>query len=157
MTSTRRQSASARAQRGAYAVEFAFVFLLSFALLYGAICYGMLFAFRLSLQTAAEDGARAALRYQSDFTVRRQKAVDVATSSVSWMPGDAPSVDAQICRAGTSACSTSDCGTTWTQRCLVTVTVQTNKLGLVIPPMPGFAMPGALVGKASMLLDPRSP
>ena len=58
MTSTRRQSASARAQRGAYAVEFAFVFLLSFALLYGAICYGMLFAFRLSLQTAAEDGAR---------------------------------------------------------------------------------------------------
>ena len=157
MRSARKQSTSAHAQQGAYAVEFAFVFLIAFAMLYGALCYGMLFAFRLGLQNAAEDGARAALRYQADFATRRQAAVDVATNRASWMPGDAPSVDAQICRAGTNACSTSDCGTTWAQRCLVTVTVQTTNLRLVLPPMPGFALPGALVGKASMLLDPRSP
>jgi type IV secretory pathway VirB3-like protein len=47
-----------------YAIEFAMVFLIFFAVLYGAICYGMLFAFRLGVQNAAEDGARAALRYQ---------------------------------------------------------------------------------------------
>lgn len=157
MASTRAQPVGKHAQRGAYAVEFAFVFLLAFALLYGAICYGMLFTFRLSLQNAAEDAARAALRYQPDFANRRQTALDVATSRVSWMPGDAPSIDARICRAGTNACTASDCGTTWAQRCLVTVTIQTNNLGLVLPPMPGFALPSALVGKASMLLDPRSP
>jgi Flp pilus assembly protein TadG len=157
MTSIRRQSTSANAQQGAYAVEFAFVFLLAFAMLYGALCYGMLFAFRLGLQNAAEDGARAALRYQADFTTRQQAAVDVATNRVSWMPGDAPSVDARICRAGTNACAASDCGMTWAQRCLVTVTIQTTNLELVLPPMPGFALPNVIVGKASMLLDPRSP
>ncbi|MGQ2997907.1 TadE/TadG family type IV pilus assembly protein [Variovorax sp.] len=158
MTSARRQSARACAQRGAYAVEFAFVFLLAFALLYGALCYGMLFAFRLGLQNAAEDGARAALRYQPDFETRRQQAVNVATARVSWMPGNkTPSVSAQICAADTGSCDVSNCGLTWSQRCRVTVTIQTRDLGLVLPPMPNFALPSVLIGQASILLDARTP
>ena len=51
-----------RTQRGVYAVEFALVFLMFFALLYASLCFGLLFAFRAGLQNAAEDGARAALR-----------------------------------------------------------------------------------------------
>ena len=48
---TTRLRTRAHAQRGAYAVEFAMVFLIFFTLLYGIISYGMLFAFRLGLQS----------------------------------------------------------------------------------------------------------
>ena len=60
-------------------------------------------------------------------------------------------------RAGAHAGATSEGGTTWTQRCLGTVTVKTNNLGLVIPPRTGVAPASGRVGKDSMLLDPRSP
>jgi len=83
MTSVRRRSTSANAQQGAYAVEFAFVFLLAFAMLYGALCYGMLFAFRLGLQNAAEDGARAALRRDARPTRRCRAIPPLGPRSVS--------------------------------------------------------------------------
>ena len=64
----------ARAQRGVYAIEFAFTFLLLFGLIYTIICYGILLTYRMALQNAAEEGARAALRYQPDITARLAEA-----------------------------------------------------------------------------------
>lgn len=77
----------AHGQRGAYAVEFALVFLISFSLLYGVIAYGMLFAFRLGLQNAAEEGARAALRYQPTLDQRRERPQRSAATGcqASWL------------------------------------------------------------------------
>jgi Flp pilus assembly protein TadG len=146
-----------RHQRGVYAIEFAFVFLIFFAVLYGAICYGMLFAFRLGLQNAAEDGARAALRYQDSLAMRKTVSIDVAQRSSSWMPRIVrPVVVPQICRSEGNDCAPASCGPAWNQRCQVVVTVTASNMQMLLPPLPSFAMPNQIVGKASMLLDSRS-
>uniref|UniRef100_C5CK12 TadE family protein n=1 Tax=Variovorax paradoxus (strain S110) TaxID=543728 RepID=C5CK12_VARPS len=146
-----------RYQRGVYAIEFAVVFMVFFSILYAVICYGMLFAFRLGLQNAAEDGARAALQYQSSLNDRKKRAADVATSQSDWMPQVVkPTVSAQICRVeGINQCSPTTCGPSWSQRCQVEVTVLANNLGSLLPPLPSFAVPTQIAGKASMLLELR--
>lgn len=147
-----------RTQRGVYAVEFAMVFLIFFSLLYGLISYGMLFAFRLGLQNAAEDGARAALRYQSTFSARATQAQTVATQSSSWMPVVVTrTVSATVCGVVTNNCGTPTCGTAWSDRCQMVVTVTATNMQQLLPPFPSFAMPNQIVGKASMLLDGRAP
>lgn len=50
-------------QRGATALEFAFVFPVFFMLFYATVHFGLVFTARMSLQHAAEEGARAALRW----------------------------------------------------------------------------------------------
>ncbi|NVM87242.1 Flp pilus assembly protein TadG [Variovorax sp. SG517] len=148
----------AHAQRGAYAVEFALVFLIFFSLLYGIISYGMLFAFRLGLQNAAEDGARAALRYQSTFAARATQAQTTAAASSNWMPPVVTrSVSATVCGVVSNNCTAPACGTTWDTRCQMVVTVTASNLQALLPPFPSFAMPTTIVGKASMLLDGRTP
>ena len=155
---TQRLRTRAHAQRGAYAVEFAMVFLISFSLLYGIISYGMLFAFRLGLQNAAEDGARAALRYQPTLPARATLAQTTATTSSSWMPATVTrSVSATVCGVVTNNCAAPTCGATWDTRCQMVVTVTATNLKLLLPPFPNFAMPDQIVGKASMLLDGRAP
>lgn len=152
-----RAPGSPRSQRGVYAIEFAMVFLIFFTVLYAVICYGMLFAFRLGLQNAAEDGARAALQYQSTLDARAARATTVATVRSGWMPQVIrPVVSTQICLVeGTNPCSSTNCGPLWSQRCRVDVIVQANNLSSLLPPLPSFAIPQQITGKASMLLDLR--
>jgi Flp pilus assembly protein TadG len=134
------------------------VFLIFFSLLYGIVSYGMLFAFRLGLQNAAEDGARAALRYQSTFAQRATQAQAVATQSSSWMPVVVtPTVSATVCGVVTNNCVAPACGATWDTRCQMVVTVTATNMQQLLPPFPSFAMPNQIVGQASMLLDGRAP
>jgi len=155
---TNRALPSPRCQRGVYAIEFAMVFLIFFTILYAVICYGMLFAFRLGLQNAAEDGARAALQYQSDLGARVARATTVAAARSDWMPLVMPPL-VSICHvegaAGVDLCPAVNCGPSWSQRCQVHVVVQANNLGSLLPPLPGFAVPDQIAGKASMLLELR--
>lgn len=149
----------ARGQRGVYAIEFALVFLIFFAVLYAIICYGIIFTLRFGLQNAAEDGARAALRYQSTLPARETEAREIARQRASgWLPV-APTVTATACQVGTTNCTaaTRTCTALWTQRCQMVVTVRLDGLRAVLPPLPSFAAPDTLVGRASMLLDGRSP
>ncbi len=149
---------SARWQRGVYAIEFAMVFLIFFALLYGIICYGMLFAFRTSLQNAAEEGARAALRYQLSYALRSTQAENTATQSIGWLPSAVTrQVDAKVCGAVDNNCATPVCGQSWAARCQMVVTVTATNIQRLLPPLPGFAVPEQIVGKATMLLDGRAP
>lgn len=147
-------------QRGVYAIEYAMAFLLFFGLVYSIICYSILFSFRFGLQNAAEDGARAALRHQSSLAARQLKARQVAEDrSLGWKPAAAvltiPLPD--ICQPATGDClqpaGTLPCGTSWAQRCHVSVTVRLGALHQVLPPFPAFALPNELVGQASVLLD----
>jgi Flp pilus assembly protein TadG len=147
-----------RAERGVYAIEFAFVFLIIFALLYAVICYGFLLTARMSLQSAAEDGARAGLRYQSELNKRKDIASGVATDRSSWLPASLKAnlrVAADICIAGEDDCqqATPPCGLTWSNRCQMIVTVTVSGIGTLFPAFPSFAVPDRIVGKASMLLD----
>ncbi len=153
-----RAPGSPRSQRGVYAIEFAMVFLIFFTVLYAVICYGMLFAFRLGLQNAAEDGARAALQYQSTLAARVARATSVAEARSDWMPRvKAP--DVSICHvegaAGVALCPAVSCGPSWSQRCQVHVVVQADNLQSVLPPLPSFAVPDQIAGRASMLLELR--
>ncbi|MBB4223606.1 TadE/TadG family type IV pilus assembly protein [Variovorax guangxiensis] len=162
MTAPRlRNRTAAHAQRGAYAVEFALVFLIFFALLYGIISYGMLFAFRLGLQNAAEDGARAALRYQTDFPARAAQAQAVAAAQANWLPAIVNlQAVATVCQVANNNCApavAAACGITWDTRCQMVVTVTATNMGRLLPPMPLFGVPDQLVGRATMLLDARTP
>ncbi|MBJ2157083.1 TadE/TadG family type IV pilus assembly protein [Variovorax sp. IB41] len=149
---------AARRQRGVYAIEFAMVFLIFFAVLYGAICYGMLFAFRLGVQNAAEDGARAALRYQSTLAARTDQAQAIAAQRISWLPAVVTrNATATVCGVVGNVCGAPTCGPTWAARCQVVVTVTASNMQLLLPPLPSFAMPSQIVGRASMLLDGRAP
>jgi Flp pilus assembly protein TadG len=158
----RARGAGAHRQRGVYAIEFAFVYLLFFGLVYATLCYGVLFTLRAGLQHAAEDGARAALRYQqvaagtSQLPLRRAQAAQTAAQQVAGWFATAPVVVAQICQSETGNCTTPTCGASWTQRCQVRVTVTASGLNQMMPIL-NFAMPDTLVGQASMLLDGRAP
>ena len=147
-------------QRGVYAIEYAMAFLLFFGLVYSIICYGILFTFRFGLQNAAEDGARAALRHQTSLAARQLKAQQVAEDrSLGWKPGAAVLTIPlpEVCQTSTGTClqpaGTLPCGTSWAQRCQVSVTVRLSDLHQVLPPFPAFALPDELVGQASVLLD----
>ena len=155
------------AQRGVYAIEFAFVFLAFFGLVYATLCYGIALTLRMGLQHAAEEGARAALRYQKvagtaaplpqqQLQLRRAQAATTAASRVQGWFETAPAVVAQICQSGTDDCATPTCGAEWAQRCQIRVTVTASGIDRMLPSM-NFAMPATLAGHASMLLDGRTP
>lgn len=138
-------------QEGVYAIEFALVFLIFFALIYGIICYAILFTFRFGLQNAAEDGARAALRYQVSLQARQDKARDVALAKTEdWLPV-AADVSAEVVYYDGARC-----GLTFAQRCQIVVKVSASGLNEVLPPFPRFAMPDRLAVQASVWLDGRS-
>jgi len=145
-------------QRGVYAIEFAFVFLIFFTVLYAIICLGIVFTLRFVMQNAAEDGARAALRYQTDIPGRELKAKAVAELQIGDLLPSKPTVVATVCRIEGNDCDPAKraCGAAWEQRCQVTVRITANGFAQLLPPLPSFAVPDVLVVQASMLLDGRA-
>ena len=154
-----------RSQRGIYAIEYAFVFLLFFGIVYTIVCYGVLFTFRLGLQSAAEDAARAGLRHRSGATVQQSlqarlsqaQAVALARTQ-GWKPLQANmAIEADVCQPATGTCvqagGTPDCASSdWAQRCHIRVQVTLSQLDRVLPPIP-FPLPERLAGRASVLLE----
>lgn len=146
---------AARRQRGVYAIEYTFVFLLFFTILYATICLGIVFTLRFAMQNAAEDGARAALRYQTDIAGREQKAKAVAELQTGGLFSSKPTVVATVCRVEGNNCDPAKraCGAAWAQRCQITVRITANGFAQLLPPLPSFAVPDVMVVQASMLLD----
>ncbi|WKU19607.1 TadE/TadG family type IV pilus assembly protein [Advenella alkanexedens] len=77
-------------QKGAYAVEFALVFIVFFLVLYGMITYGLIFAAQQSMNFAAESGARAGLQWQAGnsalaLVARANKALAIADDHTNWV------------------------------------------------------------------------
>lgn len=77
-------SAASR-QKGAYAIEFAFVFIVFFLVLYGMITYGLIFAAQQSMNFAAESGARAGLQWALTPEARAANAMKEAKKHVGWV------------------------------------------------------------------------
>lgn len=81
-----------RRQQGATAVEFGIVFPVFFMVFYGILNFSLIYTARLSLQHAAEEGARTALSWQ-------QNDVDPNDVTVTCAPITAPSdADGQLQR-----------------------------------------------------------
>lgn len=165
-----------RRQAGAHAVEFALIFPVFFALLYGTLAYGLIFAMRLGLQHAAEEGARAALSYQLPTTpadtqigLRESAAAVVATTAAKWIAGlGGIEVASEICPITETNCQpvfgaerddSIACGTTLADGCQVVVTVEfPYDEHPIFPAIPGFGllMPSSIQGRARAVLDGRA-
>lgn len=151
-----------RRQRGVYALEWAIIFPVFFALLYATISYGLTFLVRESMQLAAEDGARATLRYQTNRNGRLDAARTLVQQRMDWLPStlrpSASSIDVRICRLQDSnLCSPSlSCGMPLNERCMVhvgfSIPYGSNPIA---PSLPGFRilMPDVLTARASILVD----
>ena len=146
------------AERGQAAIEFAIVFLLFFAMLWGILTFGFIFAAQNTLTLAAENGARAALRYQPATTTAGATAARIAaaqteaTKSVQWLQAFTPAYDPAAYLTATSAPCTYNAN-------LICFHVQISypyAQHPLIPPFPLFGLlaPTQLVGKATMQVDP---
>lgn len=152
---------AARQQRGVYAIEFGLVFMIFFGLVYATICYGVLFAFRSGMQSAAEDGARAALRYQTSLADRKTAARrETSSRLMQWLPaitcpatGTPPILS---CVQASVEPSEATCSAAWEARCRIVVTVTARDLQQALPPLPQIALPSQLTVQARVLLDGRS-
>jgi Flp pilus assembly protein TadG len=138
------------------AIEFALVFPLFFVVLYAIVAYGLIFAASQTLSLAAQEGGRAALRFEGEtslaqaYSLRTTAACSTAQSLVSWLPA-----------AGmTASCSNAACtssGSTGMQ--CVTVQMSYNYIGFpLVPNLPlmGFATPATLGAQVVVQLDPAS-
>lgn len=151
-------------QRGAYAVEYALVFPIFFVLVYGALSLAVVMTMRMSLQHAAEEGARAALRYSVQLDGRRQAVNTVVQSQTNWMPGPRE-VSSAVCVLGGECEPVATaapivvppvCGNEVNTACQVVVAVRYDYASSpVFPALPGlgFLLPNSLQGRASVLVD----
>lgn len=165
ITTTRTGASSAytvavRRLRGAYAVEFALVFLVFFGVFYAVLTWGLIFTAQQTLTLAAEDGARAALRFQSaaGSGARTGEACRVAHDRARWLHAVHTSgVTCTATLANDTACVSST-------PCVVEVVVRyAYGMAPLVPqlmswPMPdgsrrGLLTPTSLVGRASVRLD----
>lgn len=91
---TSRQRGWRRAQSGAAAIEFALVFPLLIALVYGGLVYSYVYVLQQGINFAAQQGAQAALAVVptsnsgNDASARMAKADLVAKSTLTWLPSD---------------------------------------------------------------------
>src|SRR5580698_6324963 len=94
-----------RHARGNTAVEFALLFPLFFMVLYGIVTFSLIFVAQQTLTLAAQEGARATLKYQpakSDaeaLTARVNAACHVANGLTNWL------ADVADCTTTTVNCS----------------------------------------------------
>jgi Flp pilus assembly protein TadG len=145
------------ARRGSAAIEFAIVFPVFFFVLYAIVTYSMVFLAQQSLTAAAEEGARAALVWQSAansgaaLTARAGQACTRAASVVSWLPV------AATCTNAISA-APSGCNNNPNMDCIqVTLTYAygTNPLVPLLPLL-NLVVPQSLTGQATVQLDPEN-
>jgi Flp pilus assembly protein TadG len=139
-----------RNQRGVAALEFALVFPLFFMLFYAIVTYGLIFAANQTLSLAAQEGGRAALRFEGEtslssaYTLRTRAACTTAQGLVAWIP------------TAVASCSNTAC--TGGMQCVtVQMTYDYQKHPLVPNlPMMGFATPSTLGAQVVVQLDPAS-
>lgn len=144
-------------QRGVAAIEFAIVFPVFFAVLYGIVQYGMIFAAQQTLTLAAEEGARAALQYQAaDGTVpgslsaRTDVAETTCANMVGWVAQMSGVDSATICQATqvTTHCLSS-------MYCVQVTTTFPYESNPLIPNV-GLPVPATVGSTATVQLDQAS-
>jgi Flp pilus assembly protein TadG len=151
----RHRSCAGRAkQRGNTAIEFAIVFPLFFLIFYAIVTYSLIFVAQQSLTLAAEEGARAALRYQANATsvadslARRGTAACATAQTLSnWLAGLAQ------CSAAPAPCSYDA-----TMSCIQVTLSYAYAKNPLLPALPllELALPDALQARAMVQLNPNN-
>lgn len=148
-----RGTAKRRHHRGVAALEFAIVFPLLLALVLGIVYYGVMLALQQALTLAAEEGARAALRYpltSNGGTVATTIDLRVAAASQaarSVLPASVSSLISTSNPAQAVAC-TAPAGTQCVQ---VTLNLPTRS---ILPTVPFVPVPATLTGQATVQISP---
>ncbi|CAE6738781.1 hypothetical protein R69619_02375 [Paraburkholderia nemoris] len=143
----------ALAQRGSTAVEFALIFPVFFTILYSIITFSLIFVAQQNLTLAAEEGARAALNWQSNTSMqtalvnRGNAACAAATLVVATL------VKSAQCTPTSAACGPGNA-----MQCVkvsLTYDYKTNPLVPTLPLM-SFTLPRALSSSATVQLNPEN-
>jgi hypothetical protein len=169
-------------QNGATALEFGLTFPVFFMVFWAILHFGLVFTARLTLQHAAEEGAREALRsgpavaeeeiacggIDPDYTMslslseRLSRARNASCLQANWLAVFAtPTVDAVICSGGEDDCLSNpptaepDCVA---DGCQIAIRVSyPYDQSPIIPALPGFGLiaPQTVSGTARTALDDR--
>ncbi|MGI4812252.1 MAG: TadE/TadG family type IV pilus assembly protein [Janthinobacterium lividum] len=132
-------------QRGLAAVEFAIVFPLLFVIFYGIVSYSLIFVAQQTLTMAAEEGARAALAYDSAVTTNTATvttACTAAKNAASWIGANT------LCCATGAAPSGGTCTAPVLSACAYSSAIKCLSMDLVydlsahpiIPVLPGTTL-----------------
>jgi Flp pilus assembly protein TadG len=142
-----------RRERGAAAVEFAMVFPLFFVILYGIITYSVIFVAQQNLTLAAEEGARAALNYQSATSTASALA---ARSSAAC--STAKGMVTSLISSATCVSSSNTCSYDTTMDCIVVTLTYNYASNPLVPnlPLTNFVLPASLVSSATVQLNPEN-
>jgi Flp pilus assembly protein TadG len=146
-------------QRGATAVEFALLFPLFFTVLYAIITFSLIFVVQQNLTLAAEEGARAALNWQSSTSLsnalfnRGNVACQTAQSMVATLVQSIKSMQAVQCTP-TSA----PCGPGNAMQCVNVLLTYNYKTSPLVPNLPilSYAVPTSLSSSATVQLNPEN-
>ncbi|MGF7134226.1 Flp pilus assembly protein TadG [Paraburkholderia sp. EB58] len=140
-------------ERGTAAVEFAMIFPLYFMILYAIVTFSVIYVAQQNLTLAAEEGARAALNYQT------------ATSTANALAARAAAACTAASNMVTSLISSANCASSWTT-CSYDATMDCVKVTLtynyasspLVPniPLVNFALPASLVSSAMVQLNPEN-
>lgn len=140
-----------RSDSGAVSIEFAVVLPVLLMLILGITYYGLIFAMQQVLTLAAEEGARAALRYQPSNTQRVAAAYTAANAAL-------PSfISAQV-KTNQSGAPLVTCPTISSMQCLsVTLTLPvTTGASPLLPAIPLLPVPASLTSTAVVQLVPNT-
>lgn len=127
-------------EEGAELIEFALVFLLLIALVYGIIFFGLLLSAKVTMTQAAADGARAGI-VQSTVSAQESAAVARAASDVSWMGKGTCGATSSSTNPLTCIATEAPCVSNTSNQCLtVTVTYNNYSSDPLIPPVLGLGL-----------------
>ncbi|MFL9907111.1 TadE/TadG family type IV pilus assembly protein [Paraburkholderia sp. RL17-337-BIB-A] len=138
-----------RRQRGSTAIEFAMIFPLFFVVLYGIITFSMIFVAQQSLTLAAEEGARAALRYQQSDNPTDALAARVNNVCPTVYGMLTKMVSTAGCSATSAACNTG-------MQCVNVIVTYSYADHPLVPSLPilGDVLPTTLTSSATIQLNP---
>ena len=140
-----------RHARGNTAVEFALLFPLFFMVLYGIVTFSLIFVAQQTLTLAAEEGARATLKYQpaktdaDALTARVNAACPVANGLTNWL--------ADIAKCTTT---TVNCSYDATMTCVTVTLTYDYASNPLVPEVPllNVVLPTQLTSSAMIQLNP---
>lgn len=143
----------ARAQRGATAVEFALVFPLFFTILYAIITFSLILVAQQNLTMAAEEGARAALNWQSNTSLQT-----ALTNRGNAACAAAKLVAATLVQSMQCTPSSATCGPSGAMQCVNVLLTYNYHANPLVPSLPllGFALPDTLTSSATVQLNPEN-
>lgn len=142
-----------RRERGTAAVEFALVFPLFFVVLYGIVTFSLIFVAQQNLTLAAEEGARAALNYQSATSTAGALA---ARSSAACTT--AAGMVTSLISSATCVSSSNPCSYDATMDCIMVTLTYNYASKPLVPnlPLTNFVLPASLVSSATVQLNPEN-